>query len=157
MSLFEPRTGTAYRDLAPQLRWRAWSTRSGRVRGGASLIAVVPLNERSTRSARGYAIATAAWSDSARRTTLTLGAWQGVQHASLADHRHGAVAELSRVLGRRRVTTVSATWFAGQTLFGFLTVGATRSLARHTLFAGWAQGNAPQGNRGPSVSWSWVP
>jgi hypothetical protein len=157
VSLFEPRTGEGTHDLIPQLRWRAWADSSRGLRAGLGVIGVVPIGGVAGRRTAAYLTATGAWTVAATGTSLTLGAWQGMQPTALGEARRGAIVEAAQALTRDGRTQLSASWFSGRTLFGYLTVGVARDIGAHSLFVGWAHGNDPRFNTGPTVSWSWAP
>jgi hypothetical protein len=158
VSLFEPWRGTGAHDLVPQLRWRAWSDSTRGLRAGVSAIGLVPIGGVGGRDARALLTATAAWTLASTGTGLTVGGWQGVQQRfEPGEARHGVILEAGQALDRAGRTQLSASWFSGRTLFGYLTVGVSRDVGAHTLFVGWAHGNEPRSNTGPTVSWSWSP
>lgn len=158
LSFFEPRRGPGSHDLVPQLRWRAWADSARGLRAGLAVIGLVPVGTIAGRDPRAYVTATGAWTAARTGTTLTLGGWRMVRETfAPGESRHGAIVEGAQPLDRDGRTLLTASWFSGRTFFGYLTAGVSRTIGRHTLFAGWAHGNVPRDNTGPTVSWSWVP
>ncbi len=157
LSLFQPRQGSAVNDVVPQLRWRAWADTARALRAGIALIGFIPAGGTTGRGTSAYLTATGAWTADITGTSVTLGGWQGVQATHDAgEARRGVIVEATQPLDRTRRTNLSASWFSGRTFFGYLIVGVSRTFKRQTLLVGWAHGNAPRFNTGPTVSWSWL-
>lgn len=157
LSLFQPRQGPAVNDVVPQIRWRAWADSARALRAGVAVIGLIPAGGTvAGHRPRAYLTATGAWT-APTGTNVTLGAWQGVRIAlDPTEAQRGVIVEAAQPLDRARRTNVAASWFSGRTYFGYLTVGVSRTFKRQTLFVGWARGNDPRFNSGPTVSWSWL-
>lgn len=158
VSLFEPRQGEPTHDLFPQVRWRAFADSARGLRAGISLIGIVPIGGVVGRSTSAFVTATGAWTAASTGMSVTLGGWQGVRREfAPGDARRGVIIEAAQPLTSDGRTQVSASWFSGRSLFGYLTVGVARAIGDQLLFVGWAHGNMPQFNTGPTISWSWAP
>ena len=156
-SRFQPLATRATWDLVPQASWLVVDDTARALRLGLTALGLVPLGAgAAARDAFAIGYATAAWTARATGTTLVAGGYLKADRTPIAgEARRGVILEAAQPLPRLVDGVdlgLAASWFQGRNLFGYATLSLQAQVGRWFVSAGWARGNDPRYNTGPTLS-----